>query len=96
MSSPGILDLPHLQNNVESTSSHWIVTVFDNSDNSFDEVIDILVHATACTEEEAAIEAWEIDVLGKSVVHHGGQEECESAATIIRLIGITVEVSEES
>ena len=96
MSKPGILDLPSLQDSTGTSLSHWIVTVFNNATNTFDEVIDILMRATACTEEEAEIETWEIDALGKSVVHHGGQEECERAAGIIRLIGISVEVSEEA
>ena len=48
-----------------------------------------------CTEEEAYIETWEVDNLGKSVVHHGSHEECDRAAGIIRTIGIRVEVVEE-
>ena len=73
----------------------WIVVVYDNNHNSFDEVIHILMVATACTLEEASIETWEIDHLGKSVVHHGGREECERVADIIRTIGVRVEVVEE-
>ena len=53
------------------------------------------MQATACTLEEAEIETWEVDHLGKSVVHHGGQEECQRVAGIIRTIGIRVEVVEE-
>jgi ATP-dependent Clp protease adapter protein ClpS len=73
----------------------WIVIVYDNNHNTWDEVVGILRQATACTEEEANIETWEIDNLGKSVVHHGSQEECQRAAGIIRTIGIRVEVVEE-
>lgn len=51
--------------------------------------------ATGCTVEEAHIETWEVDNLGKSVVHHGSKEECDRAAGIIRTIGIRVEVVEE-
>ena len=96
MSSPGILDRPSLASDTNTSSSHWIVTVFDNEVNTFEEVFNILIRATGCSEEEAAIETWEVDALGKSVVHHGVQDECETAASIIRLIGISVEVSEES
>jgi len=73
----------------------WIVIVYDNDKNTWDEVMDVLQRATGCTAEEAYIETWEVDNLGKSVVHHGGQEECERAAGIIRSIGIRVEVVEE-
>lgn len=73
----------------------WIVIVYNNDHNTYDEVIDILIKATACTLEEAEIETWEVDHLGKSVVHHGEQEECERAAAVIRTIGIKVEVRQE-
>lgn len=73
----------------------WIVIVYDNDFNTWDEVTMILQKATGCNLEEAEIETWEVDNLGKSVVHHSSQEECERAAGIIRIIGIRVEVVEE-
>ncbi|GDX41056.1 hypothetical protein LBMAG21_13480 [Armatimonadota bacterium] len=72
-----------------------IVVVYNNDYNTEAEVIHILIAATACTLHEAEIETWEVDNLGKSVVHHGGKEECERAASVIRTIGIHVEVIEE-
>src|SRR5690349_5825868 len=54
----------------------WIVIVYDNDKNTWDEVMDVLQRATGCTAEEAYIETWEVDNLGKSVVHHGSHEEC--------------------
>lgn len=75
--------------------SGYIVIVYDNDTNKVDEVISILMQATACTQEEAEIETWEVDTLGKSVVHHGSEPECERVASIIRTIGIRVEVVEE-
>lgn len=77
------------------TGSGFIVIVYDNDKNTYAQVIDILMKATGCTRHEAYIEAWEVDHLGKSVVHHGGREECDRAAGIIRTIGIRVEVVEE-
>ena len=73
----------------------FIVVVYDNDVNSQDQVVMILIQATSCTQEEAEIEMWEVDNLGKSVVHHGGKGECERVAGIIRTIGIRVEVVEE-
>ena len=77
------------------TSSGWIVTVFDNDTNTFDEVVEVLIRATGCTLEEAEIETWEVDQLGRSVVHHGCETECRRSAEIICQIGIRVEVSQE-
>ena len=75
--------------------NHWIVTVYDNDYNSIEQVILILIKATNCSLQEAEIETWEIHTLGKSVVHHGEEEECQKVANVIAQIGIRVEVSEE-
>ena len=75
--------------------SGFLVIVYDNDKNTWDQVVTILQKATSCPLEEAEIETWEVDNLGKSVVHHAGQEECERAAGIIRTIGIRVEVVED-
>jgi ATP-dependent Clp protease adapter protein ClpS len=89
--------LPDLQHMGPGTGDDgFIVIVFDNPVNTFDEVEMILINATSCARREAQIETWEVHHLGKSVVHHGSSEECERAAGIIRTIGITVEVREES
>lgn len=91
--APGVLDRP----DVGSTKGGggWAVTVYDNDVNTVEQVMAILVEATGCDEQEAAIETWEIDRLGRSTVHHGGQETCERAAAVIRRIGIKVTVDEE-
>jgi ATP-dependent Clp protease adapter protein ClpS len=73
----------------------YIVIVYNNDHNTWDQVVDILMKATGCTLKEANIETWEVDNLGKSVVHHGSSEECERAAAVIRTIGIKVEVKQE-
>jgi ATP-dependent Clp protease adaptor protein ClpS len=88
---PGILDRP-VEDTVEKKEAGWIVTVFDNDINTYDEVIMILMAATGCSAQEAYIEAWEIDHLGQSVVHHSTEDECKIAASIIAEIGIRVEV----
>ena len=95
MSAPQITDLPVTSDADTSGGECWIVTVFDNDHNTFDEVVDVLIRATSCTVEEAEIETWEIDQLGKSVVHQGRRDECEQSASIIAQIGIRVEVSQE-
>jgi ATP-dependent Clp protease adapter protein ClpS len=95
-SVPGILDRPEAdqQQSRGGKAAGWIVTVYDNDINTAQEVIHILVVATSCSVEEAAIETWEVHHLGKSVVHHSDQSECEQVAAVIAQIGIEVRVSE--
>ena len=89
--------LPDLEERVPGTGDgDFIVIVFDNPINTFDEVTGILQKATGCPLREAEMETWEVHHLGKSVVHHGSEPECERAAGIIRTIGILVEVRQES
>ncbi len=96
-SVPGVLDRPEIKS-VETTGQgdqEWIVIVFDNDVNTIDEVIHILMVATGCDLQEAQIETWEVHNLGKSVVHHSDQRECEQVAAVIAQIGIEVRVSQE-
>jgi ATP-dependent Clp protease adaptor protein ClpS len=95
MSLPGILEEIQTTDAETGGGNSWIVTVYDNPNNTYDEVMFILMKATQCNEEEAYIETWEIDHLGKSVVHHASREECEKVASIIATIGIRVEVQSE-
>lgn len=92
--------LPDLLPDLNDQESHTgpgehIVIVYNNEHNTYDEVTNILIRATGCSLDEAEMETWEIDHLGKSVVHHGEEDECERAAAIIRTIGIVVEVRQE-
>lgn len=94
-SLPTIIERPEIDEGQTSGGYGWIVTVFNNEKNTYDEVMMILMLATGCDEDEAYMETWEIDNLGKSVVHHGAEKECRDAAQIIARIGIRVEVSQE-
>lgn len=95
MSAPGILERPEELTQGPGTGGGYIVTVYNNEHNTYDEVMLILMIATQCDADEAYMETWEIDHLGKSVVHHACEEECLKAADIISSIGIEVQVSEE-
>jgi ATP-dependent Clp protease adapter protein ClpS len=70
----------------------YIVIVFNNDYNTYEQVTDILMKATGCSRDEAEMETWEVDHLGRSIVHHGDRAECERAAAIIQTIGIKVAV----
>jgi len=73
----------------------WMVIIFNNETNSTDEVVNILMVATKCDVEEAAIEMWEAHTFGKAPVHFASKEECEDAARIISSIGVATEVARE-
>jgi ATP-dependent Clp protease adaptor protein ClpS len=91
------VEAPKIHSNpVEAKSPLWMVTVYDNPHNTYEEVISILMIATGCNEEEAAIETWEIDHLGQSVVHRASEDTCEATASTIMKIGIRAEVSQEA
>jgi len=93
---PGTIEAPKLLDNISEQSDRgWIVTVYNNDHNTYEEVIMILIVATGCNYEEAYLEAWEVDHLGRSVVHHGRECDCRRASEIIAKIGIKVEVNQE-
>jgi ATP-dependent Clp protease adapter protein ClpS len=73
----------------------WMTVIFNNETNSMDEVVDILMLATGCDEEEAAIEMWEAHHYGKAPVHFASREECLEAAGVIGSIGVQTEVAPE-
>ena len=95
MSAPGILDRPLEEVQGPGTGGGYIVTVYNNEHNTYDEVMMILMVATECDAEEAYMETWEIDHLGKSVVHRACEKDCLSVADVIASIGIEVQVSED-
>lgn len=84
-----LVDLP-------STGEGWIVTVYNNDTNTYEEVMTVLMLATACTADEAYIEAWEVDHYGACVVHRADEEECKGVADVIGVIGIRVEATPEA
>lgn len=95
-SSPGVIERPEVEEiGPGSGGDSWIVTVFNNEVNTWQEVISILMIATGCDFNEAYIETWEVDHLGKSVVHHAEEDECTKVAAVIAEIGIRVEISSE-
>ncbi len=94
-SNPSIIERPEVEVPGSGSGEGWIVTVFNNEHNTYDEVMLILMIATQCDADEAYMETWEVDHLGKSVVHRAGEEECQNVAGVIATIGIQVEVSHE-
>lgn len=81
--------------NKDTTAGRWMVTIFNNDHNTFDEVIWALMNATGCDVEEAAIEAWEAHHFGKASVHFSSEPECVDVAAKIEPIGVKTEVTPE-
>jgi hypothetical protein len=92
MSLPQTIELERL---ADTTLGGWVVIVFDNELNTWDEVIGILMAATGCSFDEAYTETWEVDKLGSSVVHSATEDECHQVGAVIATIGIRVQVSQE-
>lgn len=76
-------------------TGRWMVIIYNNDSNSMDEVVEVLMRATNCTDEEAFIEMWEAHTYGKAAVHFASKVECEEAAQIIASVGIKTEVALE-
>lgn len=76
-------------------SRRWMLTIFNNDTTTMDEVVFVLMKATGCTAEEAAIEMWEAHHFGKAPVHFASKEICEDAAKIIGTVGVKTEVALE-
>jgi ATP-dependent Clp protease adaptor protein ClpS len=72
-----------------------MVVIYNNAHNSMDEVVSILMVATACTLDEAYTEMWEAHHYGKAPVHFASRPECETAAAIIASIGVKTAVAPE-
>jgi ATP-dependent Clp protease adaptor protein ClpS len=73
-------------------AGEYVVVIYNNDYNSFDEVIAVLIHATECDLQEASLEAWEAHTFGSAKVHHAPQFECKHVARIIASIGVKAEV----
>jgi ATP-dependent Clp protease adaptor protein ClpS len=89
-----ILD-PIFESEASQHSDAWMVVIYDNDTNSCEEVVMILMIATHCDAEEAAIEMWEAHTFGKASVHFSTKEECEEVASVIATIGVRCEVTKE-
>lgn len=86
------ITLPELHiDHSTAKQEEWQVIVFNNDVNTYEEVMTVLMLATACDAEEAYIETWEVDHYGQASVHRAPEDECNRVAEVIRAIGITVE-----
>lgn len=78
-----------------SLDGRWMVVIKNNDTTPIDDVVAVLVAATGCTIEEAAIETWEAHTFGKANVHFSSKPECERVSRVIEGIGVDTEVLPE-
>jgi ATP-dependent Clp protease adapter protein ClpS len=69
------------------------VRIIDNDYNTYQEVIDVSMLALGISEEAAYAVAWEVDHLGSCVVAQAPLKTAEAIASVIRTIGIDVQVN---
>ena len=72
-----------------------MVVIYNNDTTPMDTVVDLLITATGCDEQEAFIEMWEAHHFGKAPVHFSTIAECEKAAAIIANGGVKTTVEPE-
>jgi len=72
----------------------WI-TVLHNCDcHTFEQVVQQLMKAIACSEERGWELAWEVHNSGRAVVKVGAETECVRVGNILAAIGLVVTVTQ--
>ena len=73
----------------------FMVVLFNDDLILFDTVIEALMRATGCDEEEAELEANEAHQRGHTPCHYAGESECREVQEVLSAEGITAEVRKE-
>lgn len=76
----------------EKTETIWRVFLFNDDIHSFEEVIDQLIKATACSVGRAEDLAWTVHREGKAMVFDGEFETCFAVQSILKEIGLVTEI----
>lgn len=76
-------------------AGRWMVVIYNNSYNTMDEVVEVLMKATGCSLDKAYMNAWEAHTFGQAPAHFADRDECEIVAAMISLIGVRTEVRPE-
>jgi len=69
------------------------VRIIDNNVNTYGEVMHITMESLGISEDLAFAVAWEVDHAGSCVVAHAPYRQAEAIASMIRTIGIEVQVN---
>ena len=76
----------------ERIDEPWRVILFDDDIHTFDDVIEQLVKATACSVQKAEKHAWTVHNEGKDCVFIGDFFECFRVQGVLREIGLVTEI----
>jgi ATP-dependent Clp protease adapter protein ClpS len=77
----------------EDPEELYEVRIIDNDVNTYAEVMHITMAALGIPEDLAFAVAWEVDHAGSCVVAHAPHSQAEAIASVIRTIGIEVQVN---
>jgi ATP-dependent Clp protease adapter protein ClpS len=88
---PFVVDNPELDIDVE-TGIEARVILFNDSGHSFDEVIEQLIKAVGCTQEQAEAMTFEVHVRGKAAVYEGQVTECLRVSTVLEEIALRTRI----
>ncbi|MBI2794997.1 MAG: ATP-dependent Clp protease adaptor ClpS [Ignavibacteria bacterium] len=84
---PFVIDKPELDVDVEISIEARVI-LFNDAEHSFDEVIEQLIKAVGCTQEQAEAMTFEVHVRGKAAVYEGQVTECLRVSTILEEIAL--------
>ena len=76
---------------VTQTGYGYIVVLYNDDYHHFDDVILQLQRATGCSLIAAEQITEEAHHKGRAIAYRGTQDDCETAAAILRMIGLQVE-----
>lgn len=88
-------DLKPTQEPAPLYEGRYKVVIYNNDHTEYSEVVRILMAATGCDLEEAAIETWEAHTFGHADVHFAEEHVCHEVATVIAGIGVRTSVQPE-
>jgi ATP-dependent Clp protease adaptor protein ClpS len=63
------------------------VILFNDEEHTYDYVVEMLVHASRLSRENAFRCAVEVDLTGRTIVHYGTRQECEGVVARITAYG---------
>ncbi|MBX3096768.1 MAG: ATP-dependent Clp protease adaptor ClpS [Fimbriimonadaceae bacterium] len=89
---------PEIDSNPQPSSlieGRYRVIIFNDDHTPYDVVVRILMAATGCDLEEAAIETWEAHTFGRCDVHFAAEHECHEVAGVINGVGVQTDVQPE-
>ncbi|MBS1722818.1 MAG: ATP-dependent Clp protease adaptor ClpS [Armatimonadetes bacterium] len=94
---PSVLEKPDIDNSSGTGTGGFCVVIYNNSHNTFEEVIQVLCRTLGITEDSAELHAWDAHLRGEASVYFSSSEsDCQEKADKIASIGMRTEVREEA